>query len=133
VTRKALEKLRDDIRAAIASKGLDNSGAAFDSLEISRNQLLGADYFYYLDKGRGPGKFPPLKNIVEWVRSKLGLEGSEAKGVAYVIGKKISEKGTEIYRDNSKGINLDALITAMLTDLQEAVADEAKVEVLKWL
>lgn len=133
LTKKALERLRDDIRTAIASKGLDSSGAAFDSLEVTGNQLLGADYLYYLDKGRGPGKFPPPANIVEWVRSKLGLEGREAKQVAYLIGKKISEKGTEIFQDRSKGINLDALINDMLDDLEQEVADEAKVEVLKWL
>ena len=133
LTRKALEKLRDDIREAIATKGMDNSGQAWESLSVEGNTLFGADYIYYLDKGRGPGKFPPPKNIVEWVRAKLGLEGSEAKQVAYVIGKKISEQGTEIFRNTGKGINLDALIAAMLSDLEDAVGDEAKVEILKWL
>lgn len=133
LTRKSLESLKRNIQEAIASKGLDSSGAAFDSLEVSGNQLLGADYLYYLDKGRGPGKFPPPANIVEWVRSKLGLEGREAKQVAFLIGRKISENGTEIFRDNSKGINLDALIQEMLDELEQEVADEAKIELMKWL
>lgn len=133
LTRKHLENLRDKLREEIASRGMDSSGGAFDSLEVSGNQLLGNDYIYYLVNGRGPGKFPPVANIVEWVRTKLGLEGREARQAAYLIGRKISLQGTSIFRDKSKGLPLDALVEEMLDELTKEVAEEAKVEVLKWL
>jgi len=39
--------------------------------------------------------FPPVAPIEYWVEKKLGLQGAEAKSVAFLIARKISEKGTE--------------------------------------
>lgn len=38
--------------------------------------------------------FPPLAPIQHWVENKLGLIGSEAKSVAFLVARKISQKGT---------------------------------------
>jgi hypothetical protein len=129
LTNKHLNNLRERIRGRIAV----NSGEAAESLEVRGNQLLGNDYIYFLDQGRGPGKFPPPTNIVAWVRSQLGLEGREAKQVAFLIGRKISQEGTAIYKDKSKGLRLDELIEEMLDELTKELPEEVAVEALKWL
>ena len=39
------------------------------------------DYWYYVDEGRRPGKYPPLAPIAKWVTQKKGLQGiRDAKG-----------------------------------------------------
>jgi len=133
LTYKHLNNLKDKIRDVLRFKNLDNTGDAENSLEISGNELLGNDYIYYLDKGRGSGKFPPVNNIVEWVRSKLGLTGTESKQVAFLVGRKIANEGTEIFKDNSKGIELDKLVDETLKELLKELPDKAAAEALTWL
>lgn len=111
-------------------KGLVASGMTSESLEVRGNQLLGDESIFYLDKGRGPGKFPPVDNIRQWVRQKLGLEDD---GVAYLVGRKIATEGTEIYKDNSLGLELDRLIDEMLEELNKELPEAAAAEALKWL
>ena len=45
----------------------------------------------FLEEGRDPGKQPPPKKLQAWVTKHLGLTGSEAKSVAYLIGRKIAK------------------------------------------
>ena len=131
ITAKHLNQLSSKIKETLASKGIDNSGSASGSLEISGPKLLGNDYLYYLDQGRRPGKFPP--SLIGWIRSKLGLEGREAKQVDFLVRRKISREGTEIYKDKSKGIQLDTLVNEMVDNLTKELPEHEGVEVLKWL
>jgi hypothetical protein len=133
LTAKHLNLLRDRIRDTLAAKNLDNTGEAGMSLEVQGSKLLGADYLYYLDKGRGPGKFPPVQNIRDWVRQKLGVDDKEAKGIAFLVGRKISKEGTEIYKNSSKGIELDSLVSEMLDELTKELPQEMAAEALKWV
>ena len=49
------------------------------------------NYYKYVDKGRRPGKRPPLKKIEAWCRVK-GIP----KKAAYPIAKKIGERGIKL-------------------------------------
>jgi hypothetical protein len=133
LTVRILNSLKDRIRDALSAKNLDNTGEAGMSLEVRGDELWGAEYLYYLDQGRGPGKFPPPSNIIAWVRSKLGIEDSEARQVAFLVGRKISKQGTEIWRNKAKGIQLDELIAETLDELDSEIGDEVKMEALTWL
>lgn len=133
LTHKHLTNLKSEIQAVMASKNLDNTGEASQSLEISGNQLIGLDYIFYLDKGRSPGKFPPVQNLRDWVESKLGLSSKESKSVAFLIGRKMANEGSGIYRNNAKGLQLELLVNNMLEDLTKELPDEAAAEALKWL
>ena len=129
ITNKHLNNLKNKIAERIPN----NTGGAVSSLEVSGNQLLGNDYIYYLDQGRAPGRFPPIQNIREWVNSKLGLSGKEGNSVAFLIGRKLANEGSEIFKDKSKGIRLDELIDETLDELYKEIPNEAALEVLKWL
>jgi hypothetical protein len=133
LTRNKLEVLRDKIRAVLNLKGIDATGSASESLEVKGNELFGNDYIYFLDKGRKPGKFPPVKNIIEWIRQKLGINDGTENRIAYAIGYVMKRDGTRIYQDQSKGIELDKLVDEMLNELYEELPETAKVEVLTWL
>lgn len=61
-----------------------------------------ADYWIFVENGRGPGKFPPLYKILEWVRIKPVIPYSDSRGrlpteeqLAFLIARKIAEQGTE--------------------------------------
>lgn len=63
------------------------------------------DYAKFVNDGRGPGKFPPLKEIEDWVKTrgitmkdkpKKGITRErEVKTLAFLIGRKISQVGTK--------------------------------------
>jgi hypothetical protein len=57
-------------------------------------RLFAEDYFRYVDKGRGPGKQPPLEAIKAWTRVKFLPEK-----LAFPIARKIGREGI-------KGINI---------------------------
>jgi len=130
LTIKHLRNLETAIIKEINDKGLNSSGETASSFEIiNGNELTANESFYYLVNGRGPGKFPPPPNIQAWVRQKLNLPDEEVNSVSFLIGRKISQRGTNIYNDKSLGVDLDSLINEMteaLTDeLPEIAAKEA--------
>lgn len=60
------------------------------------------DYWIYVENGRGPGKFPPIDKILEWIRVKPVIPYSDSRGrlpteeqLAFLIARKIAEQGTE--------------------------------------
>ena len=82
------------IAAALRAVGADNSGQLINSLraelkDLGQNleMLINAKgYFNVIEKGRLPGKQPPLSDIVQWVKSK-GLPEAAAFPIAKNIGK----------------------------------------------
>lgn len=60
------------------------------------------DYWIYVENGRGPGKFPPIDKILEWIRVKPVIPYSDSRGrlpteeqLAFLIARKIAEQGTD--------------------------------------
>ena len=134
LTRKHLDRLKTTIENVMRMKNLDASGEASDSLEIQGSKLVGNDYIYFLDKGRAPGRFPPVSNIREWVRTKLGISNEkEVNSVGFLVGRKMAREGTEIFKNKSKGLQLDNLVDEMLNDLQKELPDAVAAEAFKWL
>lgn len=125
-TVKIVEEFNNRVKQDLSSKGIDNSRKASDSIHIETKQSgtsiniqsLGIDYLYYLDKGRGPGKFPPRDTIENWTISK------PVDIPPFLVGRKISREGTEIYKDQSKGIQL--------TEKRKEVLKEIKQDAPKW-
>lgn len=102
--------LEDTYREEIARTGAFASGRLFDSIHhivtvedhtIDLSLSL-EDYWKWVEEGRGPGKFPPLQKIEEWIRIKPVAPYPDARGripsnqqLAFLIGRKIAEEGTE--------------------------------------
>tara|TARA_S200002703_G_scaffold65796_1_gene56890 strand:+ start:164 stop:676 length:513 start_codon:yes stop_codon:yes gene_type:complete len=69
-----------------------------------RLTVLMEDYWQYVEDGRRAGKMPPIKNIYEWIRYKRPMQDkiqqspdkiAATKSLAYVIARKIGQKGTK--------------------------------------
>jgi len=121
-TVEILDGMNASIKGDLDSKGISNTGEARDSIRVEVDGLtvrsLGVDYLEFLNRGRGPGKYPPPSNLVEWVRSKLGIT-ENAESVAFLIGRKIAEQGTGIFNNRSKGIELEDKIG----DVKDKISD----------
>ena len=65
--------------------------------------------------------FPPVEPIRFWVERVLGIQGKEAKGVAFLIARAISKRGTEGAKMFEEGFeeNRD-----QVTRILEGIADE---------
>lgn len=123
----------EDIANSIRELGLDDTGAS-QQFEIefsgSHVRLLGVSYLEYLVYGRGPGKFPPVDRILDYVRRNNisitfnGVNLNEQQ-TAYLIGKGISEQGTRIYRGEVSGVPLAEILEQGLTVIMERIADQA--------
>ena len=133
VTKKYLEQLKKDIADKITTKGINDTGGMVNSLEVNGNKLLANNYLWYLDTGRRPGTFAPVNIIRDWVRRKLGIEEKKVNSVAYLVNRNMKEKGTSIWRDKSKGIELDKMVDDMLANLYKELPNVAIIEVKKWL
>ena len=60
--------------------------------------------------GRGPGKKPPVNEIVKWLKTKgIVKTDKEALGTAFAIAKSIAENGTKNYKPNAPNAIEEAL------------------------
>ena len=66
---------------------------------VSRDNLIRgivgtpAEYALPLEEGTRP-HFPPPSALISWVHFKLGVSDAEARGVAFLVARSISRKGT---------------------------------------
>ena len=123
LTNKHLSKLRDDIALVMNSKDMIVTGEAVGSLEVQGNKLVGSSYIMQLANGRLPGKFPPVQNIRDWVRRKLGVKENKVNGIAYFVGLKIANEGTRAYTNKNYAIPLDEMVDKMIDELTAELPD----------
>ena len=84
---------------------------------------------YTKDRFTPSDKLPWYYTIEKWVKSKLRITGKEAKGIAFAVAKKIAEEGTDIFTNNSKGIEIEKLIFELNKRLTTDLAEAAKFEI----
>jgi len=95
--REAVQKLKARTTAvdAVATGKLRNGWKVEKAPRgVSFSIVNKRAYALYVERGRRKGaKRPPVRAIELWVRTKLGITGREARGVAFVIARRISERG----------------------------------------
>lgn len=104
------EKSEELYKRKLTDKGINASYKLLNSVEtvVRRNDdeftvsINLEPYWYYVENGRGPGKFPPVSKILDWIRIKPVIPYSDSRGrlpteeqLAFLISRKISEQGTE--------------------------------------
>ena len=104
------QKAEELYKRKLTDKGINASYKLLNSVEtvVRRNDdeftvtINLEDYWIYVENGRGPGKFPPIDKILEWIRVKPVIPYSDSRGrlpteeqLAFLISRKISEQGTE--------------------------------------
>ena len=137
-----LEEFNESIINSLRFHKITNTGEAERSLrvEIGREfaQSVGIFYLEYLDQGRGkdPKKKDPnfRKNIRSWLQTKHGITDADkletaTDRVVFFINK----LGTLIYRDKSRGIQIDKKIEILRGKLKESVARGAVKDIKRML
>lgn len=89
------------------------------------------DYWKYVENGRGPGKYPPIDKILEWIEvrqimptpynGKLPTE----KQLAFLIARKIGEEGIE--PTNLLTETIDQINEEYAVKIEEAINDDLSV------
>ena len=107
-------------------------------ISLEKADLIGPNYIQYMIFGRGPGKMPPLDNIIAWVEKNIENTTRENKdgtfstvpfaSVAYAIAVKIGKEGTDIYQGKKKGLDL---LGPMEKNMPELLKTLAKNELIK--
>lgn len=130
----------------LAKDNLAKTGELYDSIrfEVQVNgenvslDILMEDYATFVDKGRRPGKQPPVDAIRSWVRSKgittrdnsIGTNSADIERTAYVIGRSIGEKGTE-GKNFIPEIDEQQIVRRLEQRLEEVVGEEMKKMILE--
>lgn len=111
--------LVNEIKRRFSEKGLNDTSSTVNSLrfEASENNLtvFGSGVIEWLNRGRHPGGKLPYDGrksyLLEWVKRKFNPSTeSEARGLAYIIGKRLQERGSRIYRNRQDGLELEEVI-----------------------
>lgn len=91
--------------------------------------LLTPSHIQFAKYGRGPGKMPPINNLIAWIKSKgIVKDDKEARGTAFAIAKSISKNGTANYKPNAPNALVEA-IEMHQEEFNKAVVDIAKVTI----
>jgi len=126
-------KLVRDIQDEFDAKGLNFTNEARNSLSFSATdkklQIDGLMRIIVLNAGRKPGTFPPVEPIREWVRGKLNVEASEVNSVAFMIGRKIANQGTDILTDKAKGLELELLVDKVITQMHNEFSQQMNIAI----
>jgi hypothetical protein len=138
---KAIEILGEDLvlklREALRNANKNSSGNLIKSVDykiIKRAdetilQILAADYLQYVDEGRKPGKFPPLKALDKWI-VRRGIAPRDKKGkfisrasVKFLIARSIAKNGI-------KGIHVvRKTIDEVYSKKQELIAEAVSSDI----
>jgi hypothetical protein len=134
--------LLDGVRQAYIDdqkkKGIRSSGKSADSLRIATTEtsgtLFGAGYWFQQKHGRKPGKFPPISAIIDWIRNKaIQATDIPERSLAFIIARKIAEKGTDIYQGRREGVNVEDRIKELVKEFRDNLAKNVKGEIIKAL
>lgn len=99
--------------------------------------LLTPSHIQFAKYGRGPGKMPPIKPLIEWVVKK-GLADSpkEEEGTAWAIAMSIKNKGTKNWVPNAPNALQEAInknLRKYYNDVNRRILDITSNEVNKVL
>lgn len=79
---------RGEVKRSIDTRAPEASGDVIEGAIVAT-----APHALYVHEGRSPGKRPPISAILPWVERKLGLAGSEARSVAFLVARKVGRRG----------------------------------------
>lgn len=129
-----LEVIRRRIISDQESKGIRSSGKSAKSLAIFNiskgGELRGDDYFQQQISGRRPGRFPPIKNILEWIDAKgISPDGISKKSLAFLIARKMARQGSDIYLRRRPALSVKDAVTETKPMLKAELIKAGKIEI----
>lgn len=102
---RTIQGIRNNIKEKQVTKygAMNASGKMADSLgyRIDDKGLTiysTEKFFTVLETGRNPGKRPPISVVEQWIKDKPIASDINPKSLAFLIARKIGEKGSLLYR-----------------------------------
>jgi hypothetical protein len=94
--------------------------------------IKGANYTYWMEHGRKPGKFPPINMIKKWIIEKpVHFENISLNSLSFLIARKIARDGTKI----RPGVVSDVITKPRIDDLLKRIGQsmilELKSDIIK--
>jgi len=133
-----VKQFRKDLINMLINRKLVDTGKSIESLKIESSnnnvKLLGVDYLEFLERGSRPWADKSLKS-----KRKLGyilkVSGWAArKGVnPYAVASVIVESGSQIFRNERAGIEVDNLVSDFKNRLNARITSFAKLEIERGL
>lgn len=123
-TQRVLEDLAPRMLDEYKKLGnTENVTVTVGDLEVS---LHLPSYWYYIEHGRGPGKFPPIEAIQNWMTAKhiVPREDRTVPQVSYLIARKIAREGTQ-GKHAAEG-TIDFVKNTFLPQLYSAIVQDVK-------
>ncbi len=120
------------IQGNLSSTGTDATGQTSRSLQSepgpNKVKVTGKPFIYVVETGRGPGGFPPLSSMEEWIAvGKVSLDVSP-----FALGKVIAEKGTKLFREGGReDIITPAVDDTRIDKLTTEIADAEFAKTIK--
>ena len=120
-TEPYLEAIASDLREAIVRNGHSTTGEAERSVKVrNKRNVIAKGYVSTLFQGVGrrptPGRLPNMYNIEKLIIDKP-IQFADPSGrpqtstqMAFAIGKTIANRGTRIFRDRRRGIQVKRII-----------------------
>ena len=136
----SISTLLDGVRAAYIKdqkdKGIYSSGKSASSIrkdvEETSGQLFGSSYFYQQKHGRKPGKFPPIDDMLNWIRAK-GITPRDGKTterqLAFLFARKIAREGTDIFQGKRPELDPGEQIQKLVMEFSRSVSKELRKEI----
>lgn len=139
-TQETISELLDNIRKVYIDRqkeqGIRSSGKSAESLRIetteSSGTLYGAKYFFQQKKGRKPGKFPPLSDILDWIREKrITPRDSKTteRQLAYLFARKIAQSGTDVHQGKREGLDVENQVEDLVKEFRGKLDEGFKAEI----
>lgn len=135
--RKFLETAAKD-----NTKGYELSKKIYFNLQVNDTlfeiEFNAPEYWKYANYGRGPGKFPPMDRIEDWiVRRKITPYPTKSgklptrKQLAYLIGRKIAKEGFEGsgFLEKTLGEQEDYWEER----ISDAISADIEAQIMEWL
>lgn len=123
----------DTIKKILQSENKVATGNLIQSLDYKVIEVIGkvfleitaADYFPFVDKGRRPGKMPPIKPIKSWMAAK-GIV-SKNKSLPFLIARSIGEKGIKPTNVKQRAIK------EVMKNVDKVLKKGAVKDIEKWI
>lgn len=138
---QSIETLLNGVRQAYIddqkAKGIRSSGKSASSLKIrvdaNSGTLTGVRYFYKQKFGRKPGRFPPIDDILDWIREKRITPRdpkTTERQLAFLFARKIAQSGTDIFEGKRPALNVEDKIKELVAQFAKNIATEFKDKII---
>lgn len=125
-----LSSVRTEMFAIMDRRNMNATGRSRAMIEYNvqdnKGILLGPDHIEFMERGRKPGGFPPLKEIQDWCIAR-GIPVQ----AAYPIALTIAKKGTLLHRRGERtGILSSTITPKRLEAFAKEYLEEKGIEIL---